>query len=49
MIEGALGYVWAAYAVAGVGLLGLVVVTVARLAHWSRQANVLDDAKERAK
>jgi heme exporter protein D len=49
MIEGALGYVWAAYAVAGVGLVGLIVVTLARLQHWSRLAKALDDAKARAK
>ncbi len=42
MVEGALGYVVAAYLVTGVGLIGLTAVVVARLAHWSARARELD-------
>ena len=42
MIEGALPYVYASYAVMGVLLGGLVIVVVAHAAHWAREAKKLE-------
>jgi len=42
MIEGALSYVYASYAVAGVLLGGIVLYVLARAAYWAREAKKLE-------
>jgi heme exporter protein D len=45
MIEGGWDFIWAAYAVSLGALAVLVAVVVSRLAHWSKAAQALDQAK----
>jgi heme exporter protein CcmD len=46
MIVGGWTFVWAAYAVAGVGLVGLVAFVLTRARHWARQERALDAVRE---
>ncbi len=42
MIEGGWSFVYAAYAVGGVALVGLTVIVVLRLRYWAKRAKGLN-------
>jgi hypothetical protein len=45
MIDGGWSFIWAAYAVTLGALAVLALVVAVRLAHWSKRARALDEAK----